>query len=70
MDEKNEFEKLKEEIVNIRERLIAIEKEQRMIIEDLLSDDPRESLRKRLLEKPSNKKEEIEKKLENFRIEI
>ncbi|RLF63679.1 MAG: hypothetical protein DRN33_03655 [Thermoplasmata archaeon] len=70
MNEKNELEKLKEELLNIRERLVAIEKEQRMIIEDILSGNPRERMKKRLLEKPSNKKEEIEKKLENLRIEI
>jgi len=70
MNEKNELEKLKDELVNIRERLIAIEKEQRMLIEDILSGNPKERIKKRLLEKPSNKKEEIEKKLENLRIEI
>ncbi len=70
MDEKSELKKLKEELINIKERLIAIEKEQRTIIEDILSGNPKERMRRRLLEKPSNKKEEIEKKLENLRIEI
>jgi len=70
MNEKDELEKLKEELVNIKERLVAIEREQRMIIEDILSGDPKERMRKRLLEKPSNKKEEIEKKLEALKIEI
>jgi len=70
MNEKNELEKIKEELLNIRERLVAIEKEQRMIIEDILSGNPRERMKKRLLEKPSNKREEIEKKLNDLRIEI
>jgi len=70
MNEKNELKKLKEELINIRERLIAIEKEQRMIIEDILSGNPRERMKKRLLDRPSNKREEIEKKLNDLRIEI
>ena len=70
MNEKNELEKLKDEIVIIRERLIAVEKEQRMIIEDILSGNPRERMKKRLLSRPSNKREEIEKKLNDLRIEI
>ena len=50
---------------NIEERLIALEKEQRLIREDILSGSPTERMRQRLLENPQKRKEELLKKLEN-----
>jgi len=55
------IKELKEELVEIKERLRAVEKEQRKIITDLLSDDTKERTQKRILEKHP---ERIKKKLE------
>jgi len=58
---------LKEELRTIKERLVAIEKEQRWIREDILSGQPAERMKKRLLENRSgeivDKKEKIEKEI-------
>jgi len=62
---------IKEAINNINERLIAIEKEQRLIREDILSGDPKERMQRRILqnkpEKLSQKKEKID---DEIKIEI
>jgi len=61
---------LQEEISKIKERLYAIEREQRLIREDILSGNPKSRMQKRLLEKPYNK-EEIKKKIDDeIKIEI
>jgi len=55
-------DKLLEEIQQIKERLTAIEKEQRWIREDILSGNPTERMHKRLLsntEKTTTKKEKM-----------
>ena len=62
---------LKEEITQIKERLSAIEKEQRLIREDILSGQPSERMRKRLLENtPKNSRELKEKLDKEIKIEI
>ena len=61
---------LKDAIRQINERLIAIEKEQRCIREDILSGNPTERMHKRLLSntrKAVNKKEKID---DEIKIEI
>jgi len=68
-DEESLFQ-LREEIRQLKERLIAIEREQRLIREDILSGDPKARMQKRLLEKPSNK-DEIKRKIDDeIKIEI
>ena len=56
---------IEEKIKNIDDRLKALEKEQRMIREDILSGKPNERMRQRLLENIQKKKEELKKKMEN-----
>lgn len=61
---------LKEEIEQLKERVIALEREQRLLIEDILSGEPQVRLQKRLLEKPRDI-EELKRKIdEKIRIEI
>ena len=70
MDEET-INKLFKEIKEIKERLNAIEKEQRLIREDILSGDPKSRMKKRILEnrpeKITDKKERID---DQIRIEI
>jgi hypothetical protein len=55
----------------LEERLVAIEKEQRMIREDILSGDPKGRMQRRLLENRPEKLQEKKKKIdENIKIEI
>lgn len=61
---------LKERIINLEERLSAIEKEQRKIIEDILSGEALERMHMRMLERPKDNVSEKMKKIENSRIEI
>ncbi len=56
---------LEEKLTNIEDRLRALEKEQRMIREDILSGMPVERMRQRLLENTQKKKEELQKKIDN-----
>ena len=65
MSKKEVVIQLEEKIKNIDERLKAIEKEQRLIIEDILSGVPNEHMRLRLLQNPQKRKEELKKKIEN-----
>ena len=58
---------LKEEVRGIKERLTAVEKEQRRIREDILSGAPQERMQKRILEKPP---EDIEAKKEKIAKQI
>ncbi len=68
-DEESLFQ-LREEIRQLKERLIAIEREQRLIREDILSGDPKARMQKRLLEKPLNK-DDIKKRIDDeIKIEI
>jgi len=55
---------LEEKIKNFEDRLKALEKEQRLIREDILSGNPTERMRQRLLENPQKRKEELMKKIE------
>ena len=65
MSKDNSIIQLEEKLRNIEDRLIALEKEQRMIREDILSGTPTERMRQRLLENPEKRKEELMKKIEN-----
>jgi FtsZ-binding cell division protein ZapB len=46
---------LLKEIEELKERLIALEKEQRQIREDILSGTPKERMQRRLLENPEDR---------------
>ncbi len=65
------LKKLFEEIKEIKERLFAVEKEQRIICEDILAGNPTERMYIRLLNKKSEniieKKEKID---DDIKIEI
>ena len=62
---------LRNDIREIKERLRAIEKEQRMIREDILSGKAIERMKKRILENYPQEMEELRKKLdEQSKIEI
>ncbi len=65
MSKKEVITQLEEKIKNIDERLKAIEKEQRLILEDILSGVPNEHMRLRLLQNTQKRKEELKKKIEN-----
>ena len=70
MDEET-LNKLTEEIREIKERLVAIEKEQRWIREDILSGNARERMHSRILNnKPKNINEKKEKIDDEIKIEI
>jgi hypothetical protein len=61
---------INERIINLEERLFAIEMEQRKIKEDILSGNPTKHMYKRMLERPKEKLKEERKFLENYKIEI
>jgi hypothetical protein len=65
MSNKEFVTQLEEKIKNIDDRLKALEKEQRLIREDILSGVPSERMRHRLLENTQKRKEELKKKMEN-----
>jgi hypothetical protein len=70
MDEET-LNNLTEEIRQIKERLVAIEKEQRWIREDILSGNPRERMHSRILNnKTKNITEKKEKIDDEIKIEI
>jgi hypothetical protein len=50
---------LVKEIEELKERLIALEKEQRQIREDILSGTPKERMQRRLLENPEDRFKKI-----------
>ena len=71
MDDTQIILELENRVRNLEERLKALEKEQRLIREDILSGSMKERMRKRMLEKPSGKREEIKEKLDKqIKIEI
>lgn len=71
MKDNDTLDELKKEIKQIKERLRAIEKEQRLIREDILSGEPASRIKKRMLEKPGDNVKDKKKKLdEDIRIEI
>ncbi|MEA2055417.1 MAG: hypothetical protein U9O49_01130 [Candidatus Thermoplasmatota archaeon] len=62
---------LKEKITQIDERLSAMEKEQRLIREDILSGRPSERMKRRLLENTSKNSRELKERLDKeIKIEI
>ena len=71
MKKKETIDDLKEKIRILDDRLKAVEKEQRMIREDILSGSPQERLQKRMLENTEKRKEEFRKKIDSkIKIEI
>jgi hypothetical protein len=65
MKNKDVIVQLEEKLTNIDDRLKALEKEQRLIREDILSGIPVERMRQRLLENTQKRKEELQKKIDN-----
>jgi len=65
MKNKDVIAQLEEKILNIDDRLKALEKEQRLMREDILSGMPVERMRQRLLENTQKRKEELQKKIDN-----
>jgi predicted nucleic acid-binding Zn-ribbon protein len=55
---------LKDDLGKIKERLRAVEKEQRLIREDLLSGEAKIRMQKRILENQPNKINELRKKID------
>ena len=71
MDDALDIIDIHDKIRCLEERILAIEKEQRRICEDILSDDPKERMQKRILEKPSKKYEDFKERIDKqIRIEI
>jgi len=70
MGETDVILELREEIKKIEERLTAIEREQRMIREDILSGEPKERMHKRIFQKQPKTREKKEKIDKEIRIEI
>jgi len=66
----NELAFIKKEILEIKERLRAIEKEQRLIREDILSGEAELHLKRRILRNPNDKNENRKKRFENIDIKI
>jgi len=62
---------LQQKIRILEERLRALEKEQRMICQDILSGRSKEHMQQRLLDKPTEKLQELKERLdEQIKIEI
>jgi len=71
MDDAQIILKLQEKIRNLEERLRAVEKEQRRIREDILLGKPKERMRKRILEKPPEKRNKLKERIDKqIKIEI
>lgn len=70
MDEET-ISQLQDEIKEIKERLMAIEKDQRVLREDILSGSPIERMKKRMLENPKEKIKDKKERIESqIKIEI
>jgi hypothetical protein len=55
----------------LEERLLAVEKEQRQLREDILSGNPEQRIKRRLLEKPQKNMKDLKEELdEEIKIEI
>ncbi len=65
-----EIDQIKAEINNIKERLRAIEKEQRLIREDILSGEPQLHMKRRILGNPVESNEVRKKRYDNIDIKI
>ena len=62
---------LKNKIRILEERLMAVEKEQRNLREDILSGNPEERIKRRLLEKPQKNIKDLKEELDKeIKIEI
>jgi hypothetical protein len=71
MADAQSIKELTNKIKILEERLQAIEKEQRNIQEDLLSGNPEERIKRRLLEKPTKNIKDIKEELDKeIKIEI
>ena len=70
MDEET-VNQLQDEIKGIKERLMAIEKDQRVLREDILSGNPIGRMKKRMLENPKEKMNDKKERIESqIKIEI
>jgi len=71
MDSKELMSILEGKLKEYDERIKALEKEQRLIREDILSENTKERMQKRILEKPPENKEKIKERLDKeIKIEI
>ena len=71
MDDAQIINSLENKIRNLEERLRAVEKEQRIIREDILSGIPEERMQRRILENPPKKIKDLKEKLDKeIKIEI
>jgi len=71
MDDAQLILELKEKIRDLEERILGVEKELRLIREDMLSDNTKSRIQKRILERPPEDREEIKEKIDkNIKIEI
>jgi len=71
MDNAQSILELQEKIRDLGERITALEKELRMMREDILSERAKERMQKRILEKPSERLKEIKEKMDKkIKIEI
>ena len=70
MGDEKQLSQLKNEISQLKERVYALEKEQRILKEDILSGNPKSRIQKRMLEKPSNNEERKKEINNNIKIEI
>jgi hypothetical protein len=62
---------LKDKIRILEERLLAVEREQRNLREDILSGNPEERIKRRLLEKPQKNIKDLKEELDKeIKIEI
>lgn len=71
MVKQDDYHDLKKELKEIKERLRAVEREQRLIREDILSGEPARRMQRRMLERPGETVKDKKRKLdEDIRIEI
>jgi predicted nucleic acid-binding Zn-ribbon protein len=71
MADARKIKDLKNKIKILEERLVAVEKEQRNIREDILSGNPKERIKKRILEKPQKNIKDLKEELDKeIKIEI
>ena len=66
----DQFFELKDEIREIKERLRAIEKEQRLLVEDILSGEAEDRIRRRILDNNPKKDDKLKEKIEEINIKI
>ena len=71
MDDAQIILDLQKKVVELEERLRAVEREQRNIREDILSGSSQERMKKRIFGKPDDDKEKLKEKIDKqIKIEI